>query len=288
MIRTTFVARQGYEKRAAGKPLKYTGTSADFHGAHLGRRTDLAVSPFSFKSITLSTPALFRIRLRSRMKKVRKKTALRVCLVSHHPMVREEFARVLKRGGFALQSFALESTVPAALRQVNAPAAQVYVVDALSSRPATEALVAALLENNPEAQLLVVAAKFTSATSHPLLHLGAKALVTYAEARERLVDAITAVSAGGYWVSRAILSGFVQSFVHGQRARKAARSSAHLSRREKEVLDALLANLANKEIASKFNISERTAKFHVSNLLQKFGVRRRADLILMCAQEGSA
>jgi len=29
------------------------------------------------------------------------------------------------------------------------------------------------------------------------------------------------------------------------------------------------------------NISERTAKFHVSNILAKFGVQRRADLIVM-------
>jgi DNA-binding NarL/FixJ family response regulator len=62
-------------------------------------------------------------------------------------------------------------------------------------------------------------------------------------------------------------------------------ASSELSRREREVLDALLENLANKEIASRLNISERTVKFHVSNLLSKFGVRRRADLILLCFQQ---
>src|SRR5258706_612282 len=46
----------------------------------------------------------------------------------------------------------------------------------------------------------------------------------------------------------------------------------------------LLENLSNKEIASKLNIAERTVKFHVSNLLNKFGVRRRADLILLTFQ----
>ena len=56
---------------------------------------------------------------------------------------------------------------------------------------------------------------------------------------------------------------------------------ANLSQREGETLDALLENLSNKEIASRLHISERTAKFHVSHLLSKFGVRRRADLILL-------
>ena len=50
------------------------------------------------------------------------------------------------------------------------------------------------------------------------------------------------------------------------------------------MLDSLLENLSNKEIASKLNIAERTVKFHVSNLLNKFGVRRRADLILLTFQ----
>jgi len=44
----------------------------------------------------------------------------------------------------------------------------------------------------------------------------------------------------------------------------------------------------NKEIANKLHIPERTVKFHVSNLLNKLGVRRRADLILLCYQRRSA
>ena len=55
-----------------------------------------------------------------------------------------------------------------------------------------------------------------------------------------------------------------------------------------EVLAGLLENLANKEVADRLHISERTVKFHVSNLLAKFGVRRRADLILLCYQRRSA
>jgi DNA-binding CsgD family transcriptional regulator len=37
-------------------------------------------------------------------------------------------------------------------------------------------------------------------------------------------------------------------------------------------------------VGDRLHISERTVKFHVSNLLAKFGVRRRADLILLCYQ----
>lgn len=60
--------------------------------------------------------------------------------------------------------------------------------------------------------------------------------------------------------------------------------AAKISERERQVLEALLDNLANKEIASKLGISERTVKFHVSNLLSKFGVERRQHLISRCLQ----
>jgi DNA-binding NarL/FixJ family response regulator len=117
------------------------------------------------------------------------------------------------------------------------------------------------------------------------LRQGVKGILTYAEARDQLPRALPLVAAGGFWVPREVLSRFVDSILtttQGRRLRSDAPSE--LSRREQEVLSSLLENLANKEVASRLNISERTVKFHVSNLLAKFGVRRRADLILLCYQ----
>jgi DNA-binding NarL/FixJ family response regulator len=51
------------------------------------------------------------------------------------------------------------------------------------------------------------------------------------------------------------------------------------SKREREVLDAVLRDKSNKEIGEDLNITERTVKFHVSSLLRKCGVRNRHDLI---------
>jgi DNA-binding CsgD family transcriptional regulator len=56
--------------------------------------------------------------------------------------------------------------------------------------------------------------------------------------------------------------------------------SSSLTRRQQEVLEAVISGLSNKEIGTKLNLSERTIKFHVSTLLQKFEVRCRLNLIL--------
>jgi DNA-binding CsgD family transcriptional regulator len=62
-------------------------------------------------------------------------------------------------------------------------------------------------------------------------------------------------------------------------AGRSVRSQVKLTRREEEVLCGLMKSLANKEIASNLNLSERTIKFHVSSLLAKFRVRGRMELV---------
>jgi DNA-binding CsgD family transcriptional regulator len=61
-------------------------------------------------------------------------------------------------------------------------------------------------------------------------------------------------------------------------AGRALGAGVKVSRREQEVLDGILQHLANKEIAARLNVSERTVKFHVSSLLAKFGVSDRIAL----------
>jgi DNA-binding CsgD family transcriptional regulator len=53
-----------------------------------------------------------------------------------------------------------------------------------------------------------------------------------------------------------------------------------LSRRQYQVLTGISQSLSNKEIAARLNLSERTVKFHVSAMLEKFGVHRRAGLLM--------
>lgn len=209
---------------------------------------------------------------------------LSVCILSPHPLVLSEFERILAKSHFKVIVKQLESTLAPDLRNVEPPVAQVYIVDAHAARQATGALLTNLIERFPESRLIVVGEQHNDANSFSLLRLGVKGLLTYVEAREQLVRALPLVANGGFWVPRSVLSGFVDSILTGQGRRLKTDSVTNLSRREQEVLDSLLENLSNKEIASKLNIAERTVKFHVSNLLNKFGVRRRADLILLTFQ----
>jgi DNA-binding NarL/FixJ family response regulator len=210
---------------------------------------------------------------------------LKVCLLSPHPMVLDEFKRLIESSGYQMTPKLLESMLAPDLRHLEIPRATVYVVDAHAARQATGALLGNILEHNENARLIVVGDRLKEADSHALLRQGVKGILTYTEAREQLPRALPLVAAGGFWVPRETLSRFVDSILSSTQGRRLRTDApSELSRREQEVLNSLLENLANKEVASRLNISERTVKFHVSNLLAKFGVRRRADLILLCYQ----
>jgi DNA-binding NarL/FixJ family response regulator len=223
------------------------------------------------------------------MAKSAAKSSLKVCLLSPHPMVLDEFRRLLESSGFHIVSKQLDSMLAPDLRNLEVPRSSVYVVDAHAARQATGALLGNILDRFPTARLLVVGDKLKEADSYTLLRQGVKGILNYEEAREQLPRALPLVAAGGFWVPRTVLSRFVDSILSTTQGRRLRGDSpAELSRREQEVLNGLLENLANKEVADRLHISERTVKFHVSNLLAKFGVRRRADLILLCFQRRSA
>ena len=223
------------------------------------------------------------------VKKAAQRSPLKVCLLSAHAFVLSEMDRVLKKSAFESIPLLVKSVLTHDLHDLQVPKALVYVVDAHVAPPATRALLSNILGHCAEARIIVITEKVTSGEAYPLLQMGVKGLLTYEQVREQLPTALPLVANGGFWVPRAVLSGFVESILGGPYRRKLmVISSANLSLREHEVLGSLLENLSNKEIGSKLNVTERTVKFHVSNVLNKFGVRRRADLILHCYQKHSA
>ena len=53
-----------------------------------------------------------------------------------------------------------------------------------------------------------------------------------------------------------------------------------LTKREKEVFELLIKNKSTKEIAGHLDISEKTVRNHISNAMQKLGVKGRAGAVV--------
>jgi DNA-binding NarL/FixJ family response regulator len=207
-------------------------------------------------------------------------------LLSPHPLALEALRRALASIDLRFEAVRLPHSAHPDLTALNAAPGAVCVIDACYPPVGAERVVALVMGAVPGARALVLADGLDETLVFRLLRLGVKGLVPYERMPEQLLPAMQAVAKGGFWVPRELLSRFVDSLLQTG----AARQTLHpvgLSARENDVLDSLLENLSNKEIASRLNISERTVKFHVSNLLGKFGVQRRADLILQAYQARS-
>jgi DNA-binding NarL/FixJ family response regulator len=64
------------------------------------------------------------------------------------------------------------------------------------------------------------------------------------------------------------------------------RLAEHLTARETVVLRLMALGLGNKEIASRLDISEHTAKFHVSSILAKLGASSRTEAVTIGMTRG--
>ena len=60
-----------------------------------------------------------------------------------------------------------------------------------------------------------------------------------------------------------------------------------LTKREEEVFSLLIQNKTTKEIGKVLNISEKTVRNHISNAMQKLGVKGRAQAVVELIKMGN-
>ena len=97
---------------------------------------------------------------------------------------------------------------------------------------------------------------------------------------EAVVRAIRAISAG----ESAFDSRSAAAVVRSLSGRTGSRQQ--LTDREIEVLRLLAAGFSNQKIGERLFISATTAKFHVSNIMRKLEVSRRAEAVYAASKRG--
>ncbi|MCX8068054.1 MAG: response regulator transcription factor [Anaerolineae bacterium] len=111
-----------------------------------------------------------------------------------------------------------------------------------------------------------------------MLEAGAVGYLLKEEAPEAIVEAIRAAARGGMYFSPGVAD-LVRAVLEGK-------GPAKLTDREREVLRLMAEGLSNKEIALRLGLSERTAAFHVSNVLQKLGAASRTEAVVRAKERG--
>jgi DNA-binding NarL/FixJ family response regulator len=206
-----------------------------------------------------------------------------VRLISTNPLALPELIRLARPSRMPCRPYYLKLSMLAAADDIRVPRAAVIVLDAFSTSPVTEKVVAAIRAQHPRACVIVIVTALGDAQGFALLRLGVRGIVSDRDMAASLAKTITFVSAGGVRMPRGLMARFLSTF-----SPAAPVPPDRLSQRERQVLDCVVRSRSNKEIADDLNISESTVKFHLARIFRKFGVRRRAELIVQSTQNPAA
>jgi DNA-binding NarL/FixJ family response regulator len=117
---------------------------------------------------------------------------------------------------------------------------------------------------------------------HAALEAGASGYLLKDSDAHEVAAAIRAAHRGELQIDPAVARGLMSSLG----AAGGVDPTADLTTRELEVLRLLGVGKANKQIAAELEISERTARTHVSNILGKLGLSSRTQAALWAVREG--
>ncbi len=138
--------------------------------------------------------------------------------------------------------------------------------------------------------IILVADKIEEKQAAEAFKLGARGIIFKNAAVPLLLQCINAVAAGHYWVfDEAVsdISKFRKGTDYFNKNRAGAGSIKYgLTKREMEILAAVVSGKTNREIAAGLSISEQTVKHHVTNIFDKVGAYNRLELALFAIHHG--
>lgn len=205
---------------------------------------------------------------------------IRLLLLDDHALFREGLARLLS----SEPDFELAppcSTVEEALKVLESRPIDLILLDYdLGGETGSRFLVLAG-RLNYQGRVLVVTAGLADNEVADLLRLGVTGIFLKHNPPSLLAKAIRKVMDGEIWLDQKYLKVLLQESRAGEHAGRGRR----LSERERDVLRLLFQGLANKEIATRLQVSESSVKATLQQLFYKTGVRTRSQLVRVALEQ---
>ena len=176
--------------------------------------------------------------------------------------------------GIQTSTLALRATGDEAIRTHGS--GFILVAEEGSQETAKQKLLSLVSELRENARTLVIGDVTSPLYLRHLFLAGIHGFIDYADLKSQFRPALAAIRDGRLWMPVQTAEGFSPWLE--DKARMGFASPGVLTPQEGIILSLLSRNLSNKEIGNRLRISERTVKFHLTNMFDKLGVRNRHAL----------
>jgi two-component system nitrate/nitrite response regulator NarL len=211
---------------------------------------------------------------------------VRILIADDHPIFRDGLKRLLEsEGEFKVIGEACDGVEAVSMARQLVP--EVMLLDLAMPRRQGLDTLRELASDPKSVRVILLTAAAEKEQIVEALQLGARGVVLKDSATQILLKSIRAVMNGEYWVGRESVSNLVQYLrtLVSPASAFPQRNKYRLTPRELEIIAAVVAGFANKEIAQHFKISEDTVKHHLSNIFDKVGVSSRLELALFAVNQ---
>jgi two-component system nitrate/nitrite response regulator NarL len=148
-------------------------------------------------------------------------------------------------------------------------------------------LIKDLREANEDFAALLLTASLDRTDHAKAVEAGAAGVVHKSADVDEILDATRRISEGETLLSPEELVEMLRIASQDREEEREARANIEqLTRREREVLQALSEGLSNKQIAQRLHMSVDTERTHMMNILSKLGVHSRLQALLFAARHG--
>ena len=214
---------------------------------------------------------------------------MRILVVDDHPLMADAIKLALLQLAGATRADSADNLERAFTLAEAAPEPDLVLLDlGLPDCEGIEAL-SRFRERFPQLPVVVVSGASDSASILGALDHGAMGYILKTSSKDVLLNAVRLVVSGGIYVPVEALKANASGAPTAAPARPQGATRPDqigLSARQAEVLALLLKGLSNKLIARKLDISENTAKIHVSAVLRALGVATRTQALIAASRLG--
>lgn len=209
---------------------------------------------------------------------------IRVLIADDYPLVRDSLRALLEtEPGMEVVGEAADGVEVVLKAHVLQP--DVILLDLVMPRQDGIGAIGQIKQQDPDARILVLTSFAEDEKVFPAIKAGALGYLLKSSSPQQLLHAIRDVYRGQSSLHPTIARKLITEL---QRPPELPPTAEPLSAREMEVLRLVARGLTNQEIAQELVISERTARTHVSRILEKLHLANRTQAALYAAREGFA